>query len=97
MDTKNMLRKDFQKEMEKYDKKSPLHPKPRLSSPLKNIESQTSVPNGRDEISELSDPDPDIDLNVGNNKLLTIFKTYQSSLQNPDKLKVNLRSSSIKA
>lgn len=34
-----LLKKDYQKEMEKFDKKSPLHPKPRLSSPLKNIES----------------------------------------------------------
>jgi hypothetical protein len=53
-----------------------MHPKPKLSSPLKNIESCNSIPHGKEEMSELSDPDPDIALNGGNNKLLTIFKTY---------------------
>lgn len=51
---------------------------------MKNIENSAAV--GKDDISELSDPDPDFDLNLGgSNRLLTIFKSYQSNLKTPDK------------
>lgn len=41
------------------------HPKPRLPSPLRHFELQTSHAN--EEMSEISDPDPDFELNIGNN------------------------------
>jgi hypothetical protein len=68
-----------------HERKSPAKPKPRLPSPPRNISSSFR---DKDEHSDLSDPDPepDFELNIGNNNLLTIFKTYQSSLHPPDKI-----------
>ena len=53
---------------------SPVQPKPGMPSPPNKI-GQRSL--AEDELSEFSDPDPDIEYNIANNKLLTIFKTYQ--------------------